>query len=108
MHIIQNELSEVLRTIKDVTTQNTTHETLLLTELEVQSLKCELSFFFFDLWSKHEVHRRTKEAGITNLPLFCVSDGFGDDFSSRGTPSNFYRTSKAKRVSLTEIVVLGT
>jgi len=36
-----------------------------------------------------------------------VSDGFGDDFSSRGTQSNFYRTSKAKRVNLKSLFFWG-
>ena len=36
--------------------------------------------------------------------IYCVSDRFGNDFYSRGTASNFYRTSRAMRVNLKSLL----
>ena len=44
--------------------------------------------------------REDEVSKIFLIPLYCVSDGFGDDFCVLGTASNFWRTSKAKQVNL--------
>ena len=38
------------------------------------------------------------------LHLYCVSDGFGNKLFSRGTASNFSRTSKSKRVNMKSLL----
>ena len=53
---------------------------------------------------------RTEKTRLVRYLLFlcCVSDGFGNDFYSWGTASNFWSRSKARRVYLNSFLVVST
>ena len=60
----------------------TMNKYLLLTEFKARTVSYGPSFFLLDLY------------------LYCVSEGLRNDSYSRGTASNFWRTSKAKLVNI--------
>ena len=88
---------------------------LLLTEFEVLTVNYGASVFPIDLWPKRKCHESygKKRGSVTCstdredevivrylLYLYCVSNEFGNGFSSRETASKFFLTLKGKRVNL--------